>query len=103
MKAFYVALIGLTSLLGAASGYAATPEANYKTGCAACHDAGVAGAPKQGDKAAWAPRIKQGKEALYKVAISGKPGTAMMAKGGATSLSDADVKAIVDLMMAKAK
>ena len=68
-----------------------------------CHDAGVGGAAKLGDKAAWAPRIKQGKEALYKVALNGKPGTAMVAKGGNAKLSDADVKAVVDYMMAKAK
>ena len=103
MKAFYVAMIGVSSLLGAASVSAATPEETYKATCAACHDAGVAGAPKLGDKAAWAPRIKAGKDALYKSAISGKPGTAMMAKGGAANLPDADVKAVVDLMMAKAK
>ena len=63
MKAFYVAMIGVTSLLGAASVSAATPEETYKATCAACHDAGVAGAPKLGDKAAWAPRIKAGKDA----------------------------------------
>ena len=103
MKAFYVALIGVTSLLGAAGVSAAGPEETYKSTCAACHDAGVAGAPKLGAKAAWAPRIKTGKDALYKSAISGKPGTAMMAKGGASNLSDADVKAVVDMMMAKAK
>jgi cytochrome c5 len=103
MKAFYVALIAVTGLLGAASGYAASAEATYKATCSACHDAGVAGAPKLGDKAAWAPRIKQGKDALYKTALTGKPGTAMMAKGGAANLADADVKAVVDLMMAKAK
>ena len=103
MKAFYVALIGITSLLGAASGYAATADATYKATCSACHDAGVAGAPKLGDKAAWAPRIKSGKDALYKSALTGKPGTAMMAKGGNSALSDADVKAVVDMMMAKAK
>ena len=58
---------------------------------------------KFGDKAAWAPRIKQGKDALYHSALNGKPGTAMMAKGGASNLADADVKAVVDMMMAKAK
>ncbi len=103
MKAFYLAMIAATGLLGAAGVNAATPEQNYKVSCAACHDAGIAGAPKMGDKAAWAPRIKTGKDALYKIAISGKPGTGMVAKGGATNLSDADVKAVVDLMMAKAK
>lgn len=101
MKAFHLAMIGVTSLLGAASVNAATPEQTYKGTCSVCHDAGVAGAPKLGDKAAWAPRVKTGKDALYKSAMSGKG--AMPAKGGSAALSDADVKAVVDYMMAKAK
>jgi cytochrome c5 len=40
---------------------------------------------------------------MYKSALQGKPGTAMMAKGGFSNLSDAEVKAVVDMMMAKAK
>ncbi len=77
-------------------------EGIYKSSCAACHSAGVAGAPKSGDKAAWAPRIAQGKDTLYKHAIGGFQGKAgvMPAKGGNTSLSDADVKAAVDYMIA---
>jgi len=71
--------------------------------CSACHATGALNAPKIGDKAAWAPRVKQGKDALYKVSLQGKPGTAMVAKGGFANLADADVKAVVDLMMAKAK
>ena len=58
--------------------------AAYETACAACHGAGIAGAPKVGDKAAWAPRIAQGKDTLYKHAIvgfNGKTGV-MPAKGG---------------------
>lgn len=103
MKSLYVGLLGIASLVAAGSTLAATPEETYKTACGACHDAGVAGAPKQGDKAAWAPRLKQGKDALYKTALQGKPGTAMIAKGGFANLPDADVKAVVDLMLAKAK
>ena len=68
--------------------------------CTACHTAGVAGAPKFGDKAAWAPRIKTGKDALYNAALHGL--NAMPAKGGNPSLSDADVKAAVDYMVAAA-
>ena len=81
------------------------PEFASKTTkiCGVCHDAGVANAPKLGDKAGWAPRIAQGKDTLYKSALQGKPGTAMVAKGGFANLADADVKAVVDLMMAKAK
>ena len=75
----------------------------YKKPCAACHDQGVAGAPKLGDKAAWEPRIKQGMDTLYTIGIKGKAGTGMVAKGGNSSLSDADVKAAVDYMVAKAR
>jgi cytochrome c5 len=68
--------------------------------CAMCHAPGVAGAPKPGDKADWGPRIAQGKEVLYKHALEGFNGSKgqMPARGGATALSDADVKAAVDYM-----
>ena len=69
--------------------------------CMVCHGAGLAGAPKFGDKAAWAPRIKQGIDTLYKSALNGK--NAMPAKGGNNSLSDAEVKAGVDYMVAASK
>lgn len=77
-------------------------EGTYKTSCAACHSAGVAGAPKSGDKAAWAPRIAQGKDTLYKHALLGFQGKngVMPAKGGNTTLSDAKVKEAVDYMIA---
>lgn len=88
----------------AADASAAKPaggEGVYKTACAACHSAGIAGAPKSGDKAAWAPRLAQGKDTLYKHAIQGFQGKGgvMPAKGGNTALSDADVKSAVDYMM----
>ena len=73
----------------------------YDATCSVCHGAGVAGAPKFGDKAAWAPRLKTGIDTLYASAIKGK--AAMPAKGGNASLSDADVKAAVDYMAAAAK
>ena len=73
----------------------------YDTACAACLAAGVAGAPKFGDKAAWAPRLKPGIDALYASALKGK--AAMPAKGGNASLADADVKAAVDYMAVAAK
>ena len=71
--------------------------------CAMCHAAGVAGAPKPGDKADWGPRIAQGKDTLYKHAIDGFTGAKgmMPAKGGAANLSDAEVKAAVDYMADK--
>ena len=73
-------------------------EAIYKSSCFACHDSGVAGSPKVGDKAAWTARIATGNEAMYNAAINGKG--AMPAKGGNTSISDADIKAAVDYMTA---
>jgi len=73
----------------------------YDSVCAVCHAAGVAGAPKYGDKAAWSPRIKAGVDALHASALKGKG--AMPPKGGNPSLSDADVKAAVDYMVAAAK
>ena len=73
----------------------------YDTACMACHGPGVAGAPKFGDKTAWAPRLKQGMDALYAAALKGKG--AMPAKGGNASLPDADAKAAVDYMVAAAK
>jgi cytochrome c5 len=73
----------------------------YTASCAACHVSGAAGAPKLGDKAAWAPRIKGGSEALYNSALKGK--NAMPPKGGNASLSDAEVKAVVDYMVSQSK
>ena len=73
----------------------------YDTACVACHGAGVAGAPKTGDKAAWAARIAQGASVLYDHAIKGFKG--MPAKGGASALSDDEVKAAVDVQVAKSK
>jgi cytochrome c5 len=73
----------------------------YDQACVACHGQGVAGAPKFGDKAAWAPRIQTGMDALYTTSLKGKG--AMPPKGGNTTLADADVKAAVDYMVAAAK
>ncbi len=103
MKSSVIGTLGVISMVAAGSLFAATAEETYKKSCGVCHDAGVANAPKLGDKAAWAPRIKEGKDAMYKSALLGKPGTLMSAKGGAAYLADDEVKAVVDLMMAKAK
>lgn len=73
----------------------------YDTTCVACHGAGVAGAPKAGDKAAWAPRLKTGMNALYANALKGK--NAMPAKGGNAALAEAEVKAAVDYLADLAK
>jgi len=73
--------------------------------CSMCHAAGVAGAPKPGDKADWGPRIAQGKDTLYKHALEGFTGAKgmMPARGGGASLSDEEVKAAVDFMADQAR
>ncbi|GIL07030.1 MAG: hypothetical protein BroJett031_35500 [Betaproteobacteria bacterium] len=73
----------------------------YQASCGACHAAGVAGAPKVGDAAAWSARIRAGANALYASAIKGKG--AMPAKGGNAALADADVRAAVDFMLAQSR
>ena len=77
----------------------------FDASCAACHGAGIAGAPKFGDKGAWAPRIAQGINVLYAHAVGGYQGKGgvMPPKGGNTALPDADVKAAVDYMVAAGK
>jgi cytochrome c5 len=85
----------------AAGGDAARGKSVYDSSCAACHSAGVAGAPKTGDKTAWGPRLKSGKDALYASVLKGKG--AMPAKGGNASLTEADVKASVDYMLSLVK
>ena len=76
-------------------------KAVYDATCHVCHTAGIAGAPKLGDKAAWAPRLKTGMDTLYASSLKGK--NAMPPKGGNLSLSDADVKAAVDFMVGTVK
>lgn len=79
-------------------------KALYESVCVACHGAGVAGAPKVGDKAEWAPIIAQGEAVLYDRAIHGYTGKrgVMPPKGGSNASDDA-VKAAVDYMIAQSK
>lgn len=86
-----------------ASAAAGKPDGKkiYDTTCVACHASGAAGAPKMGDKAAWAPRLKSGMNTLYASALKGKG--AMPPKGGNAALADADIKAAVDYLAGQAK
>jgi cytochrome c5 len=74
----------------------------YNQACVACHGAGIAGAPKLGDKAAWTARIAQGADTLHLHAIQGFQGKGgyMPPKGGRTDLSDQSVINAVDYMIA---
>lgn len=85
---------------GASSGAPKSAQEVYQSVCSTCHATGVLGAPKFGSASAWKPHIAKGKKTLYQHAIHGFK--AMPPKGGATSLSDAEVKAAVDYMVKKA-
>ncbi len=91
-----VALAETSSTQGVRSG-----EEVVKAVCQACHGAGLAGAPKVGDKAAWQARLAQGVSKLHEHAVKGI--RAMPPKGGNPSLSDAEVNAAVDYMLNQSK
>ena len=80
-------------------------EEVFNMACLACHGAGVAGAPKMGDKAAWAPRIAKGLDTLHKHGIEGFQGSAgfMPPKGGRADLSDKSIINAVDYMVEGSK
>ena len=89
----------------AAKGAVATAKVDgakvYASGCNACHTAGVAGAPKLGDKGAWAPRLGQGIDALTAAVIKGKG--VMPPRGAVANASDAELRGAVEYMVAAAK
>jgi cytochrome c5 len=82
--------------------FAASPANTFARDCAVCHVPGITGAPKLGDKPEWTRRIRAGIGMLYRNAIEGVPYTAMVAKGGHKDISDDEIKAIVDFMVAAA-
>jgi cytochrome c5 len=95
-----VTTVAAPAAAGPAAAAGGAGEALYKQSCMMCHAAGVANAPKLGDKAAWAPRLQQGLPVLVQNAIKGKG--AMPPKGGSTA-PDADVRAAVEYMVGAAK
>lgn len=82
--------------------YAQVPAHTFARDCAVCHVPGIANAPKLGDKPDWTRRIRAGIGMLYRNAIEGVPFTAMTAKGGHKDISDDEIRAIVDFMVAAA-
>jgi len=96
----FLAAVSLLGVVGTAAAAAPDGKAVYDAKCVACHAAGVAGAPRLGDKAAWAPRIKQGKEALVQSVIKGKG--AMPPRAG-MNVSDAEAAAAVEYLIQQAK
>jgi cytochrome c5 len=92
---------GTAAAGGGGAAVARSADDIYSGFCAGCHATGAAGAPKDGDKAAWAPRIAQGMETVYKHAINGF--NAMPPKGMCSDCSDDDIKGVVDLMVKHVK
>jgi cytochrome c5 len=80
-------------------------EGVYNAACIACHGAGIAGAPKFADRAAWGPRISKGLDTLHKHAIEGFHGTAgvMPPKGGRVDIADDLIRQAVDYMVDHSK
>jgi cytochrome c5 len=103
MKPFAIAgsLVLTFGIAAAPAAVAADGKAVYDKTCVACHASGVANAPKLGDKAAWAPRIATGKDALFTSVVKGKG--AMPPKAGNPSLSDAEIRAAVEFLVSQAK
>ncbi len=80
---------------------AADGEAVYRQSCAACHDAGVAGAPRLGDPDAWEQRLPKGIDAMTGLVIEGVQGYSgvMPPRGGNPALSDAELRAAVEFIV----
>ena len=105
MKKLMMTVAVSTAMLVSVSAQADVGEQTYKTACMACHGAGIAGAPKFGDKAAWKDRVAQDIATLQSHALKGFKGkTGMMPpKGGRMDLSDDAVKAAVVYMVNSSK
>jgi cytochrome c5 len=93
---------GAASAEGVAAAAEHPGKQTYDRFCTSCHTMGAAGAPKTGDKAAWAPRIAQGMDTLVQATIAGKP-PGMPAKGLCISCSDAELRAAVEYMVSKSQ
>jgi len=98
MKCRLIVVGAMAALCSAGTALAEDGKAIYDKSCGACHNVM---APKLGDKGQWASRIGQGTDALVAAVLKGKG--AMPPKGGAASLSNADIKAAVEYMVSRAK
>lgn len=101
MKRIAACLAALVTVGFGSGAMAADGKTVYEATCVACHGTGVADAPKLGDKAAWAPRLAGGKSALVATVKTGKG--AMPPKAGNAALTDAEIAAAVDFMLASVK
>ena len=84
------------------TGHAATGEAVYKATCNSCHDSGAGLALRVTHAEDWTQRWPRGRAALREAGVKGVPNSTMAPKGGFSKLSDSDVIATVDYMLARA-
>jgi len=94
-------LIAISALLGLSGQVLADGQQIYQSSCQACHATGAAGAPKLGDKEAWAPRIAQGMDTLLKHATDGL--RAMPPKGACAACTEADLKEAIEYMVSQSQ
>lgn len=99
MKIVLCGVAAVAAMVVAVGAHAANGQQVYAKDCAMCHDNNVG--PKLGDKAAWAPRLKLGTDALVAAVISGKG--MMPPRGGHQNLSDGDIKAAVEYIESQSK
>lgn len=97
-----IILAAAAALLAAPVALADSGEEVYRNRCSLCHAGGAGGAPRFRNREEWTPRAAQGKLTLYQGALKGKPNTAMQARGGFRDLSEDEVMAAVDYMVAQA-
>ena len=96
-----IACVLATTLSLTPSAHAADGAAVYQAKCSACHDSGAGEAPRTAMAADWTERFAAGRAALHAAAIRGVPNTAMAPKGGFAELTDDEVRAAVDYMLAR--
>ena len=101
MNKFAVTLAGVLALAGTVNADEDAAKKIYDTKCMACHNTGVAGAPKLGDKEAWAPRIATGMDAMLTNATNGI--RAMPPKGTCMDCTEDQLKAAIQYMVDAAK
>jgi len=94
-------LLAVSAMLFAASAMAQPPMDKYNKACAVCHNAGVAGAAKTGDVAAWAPKLEKGMDALVSSVKNGL--NVMPPKGMCFDCTDEDYVALITYMSSPAE
>jgi len=94
-------VVAISAMLGLSGQVLADGQQVYQTSCQACHATGAAGAPKVGDKEAWAPRIAQGMDTLLTNATNGL--RAMPPKGACAACTEDDLKAAIEYMTSQSQ